>query len=329
MMATALPSSKRKTGSGPLDSVQTNGDRRVRRAVVLTALRTEFEAVKAYLDNVRETVHPKGTIYETGDFNFNSYSPWTVSVVETGAGNSSAAAEAERSIATFRPDVIMFVGVAGGIKDVSIGDVVIADKVYGYESGKAEAAYKTRPLVFNSNYALEQRARAVARSDEWLSRLEQPLVERPKAFVAPIAAGEKVVASTRSPVFQFLRKNYNDAIAVEMEGIGFLEASHINPEVHAIVIRGISDLINKKEVTDAQGSQKLAARNVSAFAFENLATYIPAQMTDWVNRVNDAAKEIIELGRFEFVGDDDIEKIFGSAHISSTMVPNPLGPVFS
>ena len=62
-------------------------------------------------------------------------------------------------------------------------------------------------------------------------------------FVAPIAAGEKVVASKQSDIFQFLRTSYNDAIAVEMEGFGFLSAVFAYPNIKAIVIRGISDLV--------------------------------------------------------------------------------------
>jgi len=237
-------------------------------AVILTALRVEYIAVSKHLTNLKEEIY-KGNVYERGNFTDEGRS-WEVGVVEIGAGNSGAAVEAERAIAYFNPDVLLFIGVAGGIKDVNIGDVVASTKIYGYESGKAEEIFKPRPEVGLSTHDLVQRARAEARKPDWLKRVKESS-QTPNVLVAPIAAGEKVIASTDSDVYKFIRSNYGDAVAVEMEGFGLLKAAHANQRVSAMAIRGISDLIDGKAQADATGSQEIASCHASAFAFQILA----------------------------------------------------------
>ena len=240
------------------------------RAIILTALSKEYLAIRAYLDNLKDDSH-KGTVYELGKFVDNGRS-WTVAIAQVGRHNENAAVEAERAIGHFSPNVAIFIGVAGGVHGVALGDVVAATKVYGYEAGKAKAEFFPTPEVYRSSHAMEQRAMAVARSTDWLKRIKGSTRDpAPSAFVEPIAAGPKVVKSTRSATYKFLRSNYSDAIAVEMEGLGFLAATHANSEVYALVVRGISDLINHKDKADASGSQEIASQNAAAFVFEILA----------------------------------------------------------
>lgn len=242
----------------------------LRRCVILTALPLEFQAVRAHLVEVDDDVVYKGTVYSRGRF-IGGTNHWEVLVAEVGAGNSAVSFEAERAFAFVDPEIAIFVGVAGGIKDVASGDVVAATKVYGYESGVANEAFRPRPDAGASSYQLVQRAKAVNRQSAWLSRIigEMPK-NSPKAFVGPIAAGEKVVRSKRAPLYAFLRENYGDALAVEMEGRGFLAATHAST-VQALIVRGISDLIDDKTAADAGGGQERAASHAAAFAFEVLA----------------------------------------------------------
>jgi nucleoside phosphorylase len=249
-------------------------------AVILTALRVEYLAVRRFLTDLHEEVHPQGTVYEQGFFG-----DWQVGIAEVGAGNHSAAVESERAIGHFEPDVLLFVGVAGGLKDdVKIGDVVAATKIYAYESGKVgdDEQFLTRPLVGNSSAQLVARARAEARKDDWLKRLS--LTEpSPEVFVGAIAAGEKVVAAKESQMFKFLRSSYNDALAVEMEGYGVLNAAFAYPNIQVIVIRGISDMVEGKNdpALGLEGArQKKASIHASAFAFELLAKFKPPRLTN-------------------------------------------------
>ena len=219
--------------------------------LVVTALGLEYNAVADRLSERRAVVHPQGSRYETG-----IWKGVAVAVAECGAGNTAAALECERALHFFRPAALVFVGIAGGLKDVALGDVVLASKIYAYESGKADKTFLTRPSMFTADYALLQTAKLLARSAEYDFR----------CFVGPIAAGEKVVSSVQSNEFAFIKEHYGDSLAVEMEGYGFLHAGYANA-IPCLVVRGISDLIADKGVSDASGSQPIAADHASQMAF--------------------------------------------------------------
>ncbi|MDP3183567.1 MAG: 5'-methylthioadenosine/S-adenosylhomocysteine nucleosidase, partial [Desulfobaccales bacterium] len=245
-----------------------------RRAVILTALRVEYLAVRAHLTDPKQHTHPQGTVYEKGNFP-SPAGQWEVLVAEIGQGNPDAAFETERAINYFQPDAALFVGVAGGLKDVSLGDVVAASWVRGYERGKVTGQeFQLREYPGKSSHRMVQRAMAEAKKADWLSRLTGPApLPSPKVLVEPIASGEKVVASKRSALYRFLRSACSDAVAVEMEGIGFLAAAHAHPQVYALVVRGISDLIAGKNAPDEEERQQTASRHAAAFAFEVLAKF--------------------------------------------------------
>lgn len=247
----------------------------VRRAAILTALPVEYAAVRRHLSDIREKVHPRGTVYEIGTFN-GTQSVWEVGILKVGAGNSTASLETERAIQHLDPEVVLFVGVAGGLKDVDLGDVVVATKVYGYESGKDELEFKPRPTLGLATNALKQRAAAEAQRVGWRARIWVSTSQTPPTVhVGPIASGEKVVASRESATAKMLKQHYSDALAVEMEGYGFLTAVSANSNIEALIIRGISDLLDGKGDADSSGSQDRASDNASAFAFEVLAQYDP------------------------------------------------------
>jgi nucleoside phosphorylase len=241
------------------------------RAVILTALPLEAHAVLAHLKDCRRERPPQGTIYSIGQFRTDQ-SSWEVAVAIVGPGNARSAQEAERAAQHLNPAVMFFVGVAGGRKDVAIGDVVFGDKVYGYESAKASAEdLLSRPEQFSPSYSLYQLALHESMNRAWTDRIIGETCEAaPQAVLKPIASGEKLVSSSASDIAKLLGRNYGDAVAVEMEGYGFLKTMQTRPRTLAAVVRGISDLLDNKSDTETSGSQERASRNAAAFVFQLL-----------------------------------------------------------
>lgn len=240
--------------------------------VVFSALGKESAAVMDHLEGPLTEHEVRGALFELGEFT-GEHATWRVACHETGEGNAAAAALVERAVTEFEPNHIFFVGIAGGLKDVKLCDVVAARHIYDYERGKdEEEGFQARITTHLSTFALVQRAQSVARSETWRNRIRSPLPDRtPKAYVKPLAAGSKVVASERSATARLLARHCGDALAVEMEGYGFLQAAYINAGVGALVVRGISDLLSDKGEDNDDVWQPAASRCAAAFTFEVLS----------------------------------------------------------
>jgi nucleoside phosphorylase len=220
--------------------------------VVLTALPLEFQAVREQLSDVRMVEHPQATLFDVGRV---PGLPWRVALGEIGEGNSGAAVHTERAIAFFRPAAVFFVGVAGSLRtEVALGDVVVASKVYLHHGGKeGDDGFRARPRAWEVRHDVEQRVRRALRGE-------------PGVHFKPLVAGDVVLNSRTSRLADLIDRTYNDAVAVDMESAGLAQAAHLN-DMPVLTVRGISDFADgRKAVTDAQGSQPVAARNAAAVA---------------------------------------------------------------
>lgn len=229
--------------------------------VILTALQSEYIAIRRQLTGVRIHSHPAGTLFETGVVRGRR-----VAIAVVGEGNIPAAAITERAIAEFEPTAVLFVGIAGGLADwIDLGDVVVATRIYSYQGGRStDHAFRTRPRVWDSAHQLEQVARSVAVTETWRSGLSTS----PRVHFGPIAAGEVLLDSTLSSVATYLQDRYDDAVAIEMESAGMANAGHLN-NAPTLTIRGISDFADGSADQDAQ--RRSAAEHAATFAVAVIA----------------------------------------------------------
>lgn len=242
--------------------------------LVVTALKLEREAVRRHLAEVSvESASMLAADVGTSLLR----SDQRIAIVECGPGNVGAALLSARAEEAFRPRFVVMFGIAGGIKDVQIGDVVASSKVYWLEGGKDGSEFRSRPDFAAVSGSLAQLARAAAVDAVWFQRVssqggEWPGAGRqPTALVAPVVVGEKVVADRLSHAARVISASYSDAVAVDMEDFGALRGAASAERAKVIAIRGISDLLSEKSEADGKGSQVLAAANAAAFLFDVLS----------------------------------------------------------
>jgi nucleoside phosphorylase len=258
------------------------------RAIILTATQAEYNAVCFHLKDIKpypcndDQFYGDVEDYYKGEFDDANGTLWHVIVAKTESRNVAASIEAGKTIHCFNPEIILFVGTAGGIKtkDLKIGYVVVADMArnvdYGHENPK---------FCFFSTFVPEAR---VERSDAnvlriavhcssqnlWKERIEDKTCQQePQVLIGPVATTSRTIKTRRSQTFRIIRKYYGgDTLALEQEGYGFLQAGR-SANTPAIVIRGIADLIKGKDKAEKKGSKECAMMSASAFAFELIANY--------------------------------------------------------
>lgn len=243
-------------------------------AIILTALPVEMAAVLRHLGTTG--VETAGSILcERGSFVAENGCEWNVIVAQLGPGTVDTSSGVVAIAAKFNPDVLMFVGIAGGLKDVTIGDVVVATSVQWTERGKStDSGYNMRALTAPLSPMLSQWGLKIARDNTWTTRLAKIPPKTPKVVVAPIASGEKVIASATAR--RELQLQFSDAVAIENEGYGFARAANVHTSSQTAVIRGISDIADADKADDAQ---ETAAEAAAAFAYELLSRYTAVQVT--------------------------------------------------
>lgn len=200
----------------------------------------EYDTLRAHSRSGRNFVHDNGTRGEPGRL---TDTPRTVAIAELGQGAPSTPALTTHIVDWPRPQVLISVGVAGGLKDdIEIGDVAVGTKVYAIHGGKqAPQGFQARPEVRHGSHRLLQAARSALRD-----------MPDAQGHRKPIAVGDAVPADDKSVFAAHIRHHHDDARAIETEDRGASHAAHLNGQLDALVIRGISDLANAdKHTADA------------------------------------------------------------------------------
>lgn len=249
--------------------------------IILTAIKEEYMAVRDHLNEIVDA-DKNDTAYEAGLFQYNGKEIAKVVIRECGAKNTNAAQETERAIQYFKPDMILFVGIAGSRKpkDFKVGDVIFPEKVYSYEGGKSEKeAFLSRPDNALMSYSLLEKAKKERKKDDWKILIKGDWKEEVKADIGIIASGEQVIEHYDSEIGKILHDHFNDTSAVEMEGFGFGKAANRQgretSNILIGVVRGISDVIeqsskkgkNKNEDRRPANAKDFASATAAAFAF--------------------------------------------------------------
>lgn len=179
-----------------------------------------------------------------------------LSILSQQMGAESARDSAELAIKEFDPDLVVVIGIAGGISsDLSVGDVCVSNTIYDVlhnnkvtEGGDGKSDLSFSPRMHGVNVSLvasftflQSHPLLTSKYDDW--RLEADICDEnandpPKLTIAPIVCG----AVSASADYNKKLKNIDRKTgAIETESGGIFQALS-KKNIPAVAIRGISDL---------------------------------------------------------------------------------------
>ena len=217
-----------------------------------------------------QLVNPRAHTIEGIQFLTGTLKNQHVVIARTGVAKVNAAMTATLVIQHFRPNRVIFTGVAGGLNpDLQIGDIVIAQKTAQHDLGRLESAEientgvrnpingKRNPVFFPADPEL-LRITETALADIKLNPFQTPQGQRhPRIIRGTVVTGDIFVAFDAKKAA--LHQNLS-ADAVEMEGAAVAQICW-QQGIPCLVIRSLSDNAGANASEDFKKYYKIAARN--------------------------------------------------------------------
>ncbi len=196
----------------------------------------------------------------------------------TRMGMVSAALISSKLIELLRPRFIVMVGICAGVKaKTGIGDVIVADPSWDYQSGKRvrerdsatfaiSPHHIAAPAIVRARFDQLRADRSVMTSisETWSNPPTQP----PKLLCGPLASGSAVLADGES--VNQIKTQHRDLLGIEMEAYGLYSAAAFasRPQPRAIAIKSVCDFADADKDDSAQRFAAYMSAQVMRTFFE-------------------------------------------------------------
>lgn len=246
---------------------------------LIVATKTEEEAVRNMYSWDSATFSDDAQTYYTALIEKDGNRRKIVYARQEEMGMTVAVALTMKLIEHFRPQFVMMVGIAAGIARSDIaeqiyGDVVVADMIWNYTSGKfvspdrtdirfGNVGFISRPAVVKTDGALLEYVRKAAASPE----------NQCHVHIGSMATGSAVVTN-REIVNKQIHTMFRETIGLDMEAYGVVYAAQnaTAPRPKALVIKSVCDYANNEK---SDQYQKFAAYTSCEFAKLLLEKFLP------------------------------------------------------
>lgn len=238
---------------------------------LITATKMETAAVMQMYDSWKELDCDNDVqAYYEAEFLHDGRSCKIVTTQQNAMGMTAAATLSMKMIGHFRPRYLIGVGITAGValKDVEeqiYGDVVVADEIWDYATGKfvspeeseiryGNVGFLPRPAVIRMQPEIRKIVEQAAKSGE----------NQCHVFIGAMATGSAVVAN-REILDKQIYSQFRHTVGLDMEayGIAYAAENATAPRPVPLIIKSVSDFADN---TKSDQYQKFAAFTSAEFA---------------------------------------------------------------
>lgn len=231
---------------------------------VVCALESEFEAVRALPCDWQIAVRTEDchTVWQ-GRLETRSESHTIVAAHALEPGMAASSALCAKLISEFRPDYLAMTGIAGGIRgQTNLGDVVAADVVWDYTSGKVVQKGKNQvflpePRTIDLSAIIKGQLSRLVGTKDFLSGIKEkfrevgdPPVHDLRVIFGPMFTGTSVIANAK--FVEGLNDMHRKIKGIDMEAYSVACAAKyaggISPTV--IILKSVSDFADPDKNDD-------------------------------------------------------------------------------
>ena len=253
-------------------------------AALISVTDTETEQVMRMYDWKKKTFKGDTQVYYEAAFERCGLTHRVITARQDEMGMTACAALCMKVIAHFRPRYLIMVGIAAGValpdvEDQIYGDIVLADVVWNYSSGKFVSPEKAN--IRFGDIGFIPRPTAISVKD-WLLPYIDAAMKSPEnenhVFVGPMASGSAVVAS-QEMLNKQIRHSYQNTAGLDMESYAVMyTAMHATePQPVPIVAKSVCDYADSRK---SDQYQKWAAYTSCEFAKLLYEKYLPDGRND-------------------------------------------------
>ena len=218
---------------------------------VLGAMEEEVTLLRAGMAVKSEATHA-GILVTRGDFKAAD-----ITLPQCGIGKVNAAICTQMLADLYRPDALIFSGVAGGLlPNMRVGDLVIASHLIQFDIdltafGRRHGELPDKDRMIQSDPDLVQMAAGA------YDEVFDADATAPSLMIGTVVAGDRFSEDSES--LRWLQREFG-ALATEMEGAAVGYTCQLN-ELPFVVIRGLSDTANESAPGDFEANLETVCRH--------------------------------------------------------------------